>query len=81
VTVEEATMTWTSDQLQVLERENARIGFQPGDQLPASAHAELGAPEGYLALLATVPDGGGMAGYIEALTRYTAARPAPTGAT
>ena len=63
-------MTWTTDELQAVAREHARIGFGPDDLVPASAHPALATPEGYLALLATVPDGTGVDGYVDALRRH-----------
>jgi hypothetical protein len=68
-------MTWTPEQRQDLERENARIGFRPDDLLPSPADPSLSEPAGYLALLRTVPDGAGVAGFIEALRRHTAQHP------
>jgi hypothetical protein len=60
-------MTWTSEQKQRLERENARIGFRPDGLVPTPADPELLAPERYLALLRTVPDRAGVGGFFEAL--------------
>ena len=74
-------MAWTADELQALARENARIGFQPGDLLPATEHRALQELGGYLAFLATVRDGAGVAGFIEALRRYTAQHPTGDRAT
>lgn len=70
-------MTWTSEHRQTLERENSRIGFLPGDLLPSPAHPELATPEGYLALLRTIPNGAGVPGFIDALERH--AKNHPTG--
>ena len=68
-------MTWSSERKQSLERENARIGFRSGDLLPSPAHPELATPEGYLALLRTIPDGAGVAGFIDALERHAKEHP------
>ncbi|HKP16472.1 MAG TPA: HXXEE domain-containing protein [Gemmatimonadaceae bacterium] len=54
----------------MLARENSRIGFRPDDLLPSPAHPELATPEGYLALLRTIPDGTGVAGFTNALQRH-----------
>ena len=63
-------MTWTSEEKQMLARENSRIGFRPHDLLPSPAHPELATPEGYLALLRTIPDGAGVAGFTNALQQH-----------
>ena len=68
-------MTWTPEHKQTLEQENSRIGFRTGDLLPSPAHPELATPEGYLALLRSIPDGAGVPGFIEALQRHAKAHP------
>ena len=68
-------MPWTSEERQVLERENTRIGFRRDDLLPMPADPALAEPAGYLALLKTIPDGTGVAGFMEALRRHAAAHP------
>jgi len=61
-------MTWTSEERQTLERENARIGL---DRLvPTPADPELWTPDGYLGLLRTIPDGSGVDGLFEAFRQH-----------
>ena len=68
-------MSWTSEQRQILERENTRIGFRRDDLLPLPADPALAQAAGCLALLATIPNDAGVAGFIEALRRHAAAHP------
>jgi hypothetical protein len=68
-------MVWTTEQGQALKRENARIGFRADDLLPAPGHPNLTNPTEYLALLRSIPDGAGLAGYVDALRRYTEQHP------
>lgn len=68
-------MVWTTQQGQVLQRENARIGFRADDLLPTPGHPDLAKPEEYLALLRSIPDGAGVAGYLVALRQYTEQHP------
>ncbi|HJP59418.1 MAG TPA: hypothetical protein VJ865_05450 [Gemmatimonadaceae bacterium] len=68
-------MVWTTEQGQALRRENARIGFRADDLLPAPGHPDLTKPAEYLALLQSIPDGAGVAGYVAALRRYVEQHP------
>ena len=68
-------MVWTTEQGQVLKRENARIGFRADDLLPMPGHPDLTKPDEYLALLRSIPDGAGVAGYMAALQRYAEQHP------
>ena len=64
-------MIWTEQQLAELHRLNARIGFVPGELLPAPpVHLT---PEDILALYRTIPDGAGRAALFKALANLTKA--------
>jgi hypothetical protein len=58
-------MDWTAGQKAELAREYTRIGYRPGERW-AAPPPELG-PEQLLALMHTIPDGAGHAGWMAAL--------------
>jgi hypothetical protein len=62
-------MEWTVEQQAELARQYGRIGYRPGE-LWAAPPAELG-PEQLLALMRTIPDGAGHAGWLAALRGTT----------
>ena len=64
-------MIWTEQQLAELARQNSRIGFVPGELLPAPP--EYLTPDDVLALFRTIPDGAGRAGYFRALANLAKA--------
>src|SRR5438045_2882354 len=66
-------MDWTDSQRAELARHYARIGYVQGDLWPpAPANLE---PTDVIALLKTIPDGAGRAGYVAALA--TGGKPVP----
>ena len=60
-------MDWSAEQKAELARHYSRIGYRPGE-LWAAPPEEL-SPEQLLALLRTIPDGAGLAGWLAALGR------------
>ncbi len=58
-------MDWTDEQRAELARQYARIGYRPGERW-AAPPPEL-TPEQLLALMRTIPDGAGHAGWLAAL--------------
>jgi hypothetical protein len=58
-------MDWTAEQRSELARQYARIGYRPGERW-AAPPPEL-TPERLLALMRTIPDGAGHAGWLAAL--------------
>lgn len=60
-------MDWSADQREELARHYVRIGYGPGE-LWAAPPEEL-TPEQLLALMRTIPDGAGHAGWLVALGR------------
>jgi len=58
-------MTWTEQQLADLKLQNARIGFMPGELLPAPPDHLT--PGDVLAMYRTIPDGAGRAGLFKAM--------------
>lgn len=65
---------WTAEEQDALKRENERIGFAPNELLPCVDDPSISTPDGYLALLRSVPDGSGLSGFLSALERHVAAR-------
>ena len=61
-------MGWTTEQRDELAREFGRVGIRAGDQLP-TLRGPAGAPDEYLALVRSIPDGAGLAGFLDALPR------------
>jgi hypothetical protein len=60
-------MDWSAEQKAELTRQYIRIGYRPGEQWAAPPE-EL-SPEQLLALMRTIPDGAGHAGWLVALSR------------
>jgi hypothetical protein len=58
-------MDWTAEEKTELAREYARIGYHAGERW-AAPPPELG-PKQLLALMRTIPDGAGHAGWLAAL--------------
>ena len=58
-------MEWTAQQRDELQRQYARIGYKPGEHWPAPPEGM--SPEDLLALMRTIPDGAGHAGWLAAL--------------
>ena len=61
-------MTWTDARKEELRREYSRIGYADGERWPFPDPEPT--PEQYLALLRSVLDGSGLAGYLEALRHW-----------
>ena len=64
-------MKWTSEQESALLAEYNRIGYKQGEQWPFP-DSQAQTPEDFLALLRTIPDGGGLGAYLAALQRRAA---------
>ena len=58
-----------------IHRYGARATNVLGELLPSSGHPDLAEPDGYLALLRSIPDGAGGAGFQPALRRHAEAHP------
>lgn len=61
-------MPWSAEQQARLGAEYARIGYQAGERWPAPPNDMT--PETILQLLASVPDGAGLAGFQQALAKH-----------
>jgi hypothetical protein len=61
-------MTWSGQQRLRLADEYARIGYVPGEHWPAPPPSLT--PDQLLAMFASIPDGAGREGYMQALARH-----------
>jgi len=64
-------MHWTDQQIEQARREYARIGINDGELLPTPRRTLT--PDEFLDMMATIPDGAGLAGWHAALRKLAAA--------